>query len=418
MTDADVDPDLVVNRDWLRRWVPRTPRRHARHRRPTDGRCPFAIMDYGHPGRSRASANIGDHVQSLASLGHLARHQKLSYTGPQDLVDLPDQLQRPGARPRRQRRRRRGRRRAAHRSTGTPRRTPRSRRTPGPWRSAGSCTPIFDMRYGFPFHPNLLPIFVSFHCSKRDLLTDEAIDYLRRFAPDRLPRLDHRRRPALGRRAGVLLRLPDHHGQHRVPRHPPSDRRPDAQVAYVDVPADHGARRRADATPTATTRSASAASPPTCTTPSTCWRPTAASTPGWSPAGCTATCPARSLGVPVDFQPKNRSDPRFAGLIDITDAEFRRDPGHASARSSSTVLTAAFSGDSPDAVYALWREINAADVDAARRRHAVPARTAVGPQSTCATEADRIADTRPSDPDTVHVVVHAPAGRQTRASSR
>ena len=32
--------------------------------------------------------------------------------------------------------------------------------------------------------------------------------------------------------------------------------------------------------------------------------------------------PLRSLGVPVDFQPKNRSDPRFAGLIDITDDEF------------------------------------------------------------------------------------------------
>ena len=42
---------------------------------------------------------------------------------------------------------------------------------------------IFESRYGFPFHPNLLPIFVSFHCSKRDLLTEEAIDYLRRFAP-------------------------------------------------------------------------------------------------------------------------------------------------------------------------------------------------------------------------------------------
>ena len=34
--------------------------------------------------------------------------------------------------------------------------------------------------------------------------------------------------------------------------------------------------------------------------------------------------PCRSIGIPVDFQPKNRSDPRFAGLIDITDAEFDR----------------------------------------------------------------------------------------------
>ena len=47
----------------------------------TDGLVSFAIMDYGHPRRARASANIGDHVQSLASLGHLARHRAWPTTG-------------------------------------------------------------------------------------------------------------------------------------------------------------------------------------------------------------------------------------------------------------------------------------------------------------------------------------------------
>ena len=42
---------------------------------------------------------------------------------------------------------------------------------------------IFDMSYGLPFHPNLLPIFLSFHCNKRELLTTEALEYLRRYAP-------------------------------------------------------------------------------------------------------------------------------------------------------------------------------------------------------------------------------------------
>ena len=58
----------MVNRDWLRPWVAASP---DGRRRPRGGRrrVSFAIMDYGHPGRSRASANIGDHVQSLASLG-------------------------------------------------------------------------------------------------------------------------------------------------------------------------------------------------------------------------------------------------------------------------------------------------------------------------------------------------------------
>ena len=42
---------------------------------------------------------------------------------------------------------------------------------------------LFGMRHGFPLHRNLRPIFVSFHCNKRDLLTPEAIDYLKRYGP-------------------------------------------------------------------------------------------------------------------------------------------------------------------------------------------------------------------------------------------
>ena len=30
---------------------------------------------------------------------------------------------------------------------------------------------LFGMRFGFPLHRNLRPIFISFHCNKRDLLT-------------------------------------------------------------------------------------------------------------------------------------------------------------------------------------------------------------------------------------------------------
>ena len=86
------DRDLVVNRDWLRPWVAGSPD-DSSAAPVADDAVSFAIMDYGHPGRSRASANIGDHVQSLASLGHLARHEKLELTGPQDLVDLVHQLQ-------------------------------------------------------------------------------------------------------------------------------------------------------------------------------------------------------------------------------------------------------------------------------------------------------------------------------------
>ena len=42
---------------------------------------------------------------------------------------------------------------------------------------------LFTMRHGFPLHRNLRPIFVLFHCNKRNLLTPDAVEYLRRYGP-------------------------------------------------------------------------------------------------------------------------------------------------------------------------------------------------------------------------------------------
>ena len=68
-----------------------------------------------------------------------------------------------------------------------------------------------------------------------------------------------------------------------------------------------------------------------------------------------------SLGAPVDFQPNNRSDPRFAGLIDITDAEFLAIQSRIDGcwRRSSTAIAG---GQSAEQVYELWRELNSGDV--------------------------------------------------------
>ena len=96
---------------------------------------------------------------------------------------------------------------------------------------------LFRMRYGFPLHRNLRPIFVSFHCNKRDLLTADAIEYLKRYGP-------------VGCRDWTTVYLLLSVG---VPAFfsgcltttistvfPDLDERPpaDAPVGYVDVPAD------------------------------------------------------------------------------------------------------------------------------------------------------------------------------------
>ncbi len=43
--------------------------------------------------------------------------------------------------------------------------------------------PLYDLRYDFPYHPNIRPIFLSFHVNRLDMLTDEALAYLREHGP-------------------------------------------------------------------------------------------------------------------------------------------------------------------------------------------------------------------------------------------
>jgi hypothetical protein len=407
--------DLVVNRDWLRNWVDARPDDRSAEA-PEGGAVPFAVMDYGHPGRSRASANIGDHVQSIASLGHVVRHQDLTFHGPQDLVDLVHQL-RARVRPER------------HLSGGhgdvqlvslDRDASSYSAIPPNTWTLAFGwfMHPIFEMRYDFPFHPNLLPIFVSFHCSKRELLTDEAIDYLRRFAP-------------IGCRdwttVDVLLSVgvpaffsgcmtttvstvfPD-----------TADKpAPDAPVAYVDVPADlvpPGAPTYQHSDDTIRFRSF-AANMYDAIDLLERYRHEHS---GLVTSRLHCYLPGRSLGVPVDFQPANRSDPRFAGLIDITDEEFDRMREGILAK-LEVVLTEVFRGTSPDKVYALWRDVAGPEVEAARRRHAAPslmpaAKTdlvadAISLRSQASPPPGSSDVAREDDGDTIDVVVHAPRGR-------
>jgi hypothetical protein len=413
---AGIPEPLVENRDWMRRWVassaisPDAPAVPADH-------VSFGIMDYGHPGRARASANIGDHIQSLASLGHVVRHQDLTFHGPQDLVDLLEQLharvrpelQRPGV--------------AGHLDVITVQRDASIYQEvpPNTWMLAFGwfMHPIFQLRYGFPFHRNVLPIFVSFHCNQRALLTPDAVTYLRRHGPigcrdwttvDILLSLDVPAFFSGCMTTTVNTVFPD------LPEGP----LPGATVGYVDIPAKavpEGAvtyRHSNDAVRFASftanvydaielletyRRKHSAL----VTSRLHCW------------------LPARSLGMSVDFQPKNRSDIRFAGLVDTTDAEFDRIRNGINAK-LERVMTAVFSGTAPEQVYGLWRDLTSDDVAAARRRRSATAPTqalsvGIGDDVARAVSATsgRAAGT-PGTPDVIDVVVHVPQDRRMALS--
>ena len=80
--DADSAVRYELNR--MRDWLP-----GGKHLEPlptTAGKRNFGVLSYDQPGiRSR---NIGDYIQTIASIGHLLRYENLSFTGDNGLTDL------------------------------------------------------------------------------------------------------------------------------------------------------------------------------------------------------------------------------------------------------------------------------------------------------------------------------------------
>jgi lipopolysaccharide biosynthesis glycosyltransferase len=76
--------------------------------------------------------------------------------------------------------------------------------------------------------------------------------------------------------------------------------------------------------------------------------------------------PARSMGLPVDFRPKNLSDVRFEGLIDLDDKAFNKIRHGIEAKLEIT-LKAILAGESEESVRALWKEICQEEVEFAEK---------------------------------------------------
>ena len=400
-------PDARRRLDSLRDWVAAdagSPTAPA----PPAGRRTVAIMDYGHPGVDRASANLGDHVQSIAALGHLVRHREVRLHGRPELTELLDGL---GERVRPERARHEV---AAEVEVMTVHRDA-SMYQPIPEDTWVLCFgwymhAIFTTRFGFPLHDNLRPIFVSFHCNKRDLLTPEAIAYLRRYGP-------------VGCRDWTTVHLLQSCG---VPAFfsgcltttidtvfPGSPGAPaDAAPAYVDVaPGDvpEGATVYKHSDPAVRRRSFTRNVGDALALLET-YR---TSHPRVVTSRLHCYLPVRSLGTPVEFRPHNRADVRFDGLMDIDDDAFAAIRDAMNARLER--VHAAILAGAPEAdVYALWRELAAPDVAAAEARRDRPV-ALPDPAPAHAAAADRaVAATVHREAEAagepVHVAVALPAG--------
>jgi lipopolysaccharide biosynthesis glycosyltransferase len=156
---------------------------HPQPQPATPGRVRFGVVNYGHPRRVNTSSNIGDYVQTIGSLMHLLRHERVQIeTDNQPLRAVLRSLQ-ADIKP-------------EFRITG------------------GQAAPVdvvvvnrdashLDLipeqtwmlafgwyahkapsaEYQLPFNPNIRPIFVSFHIDYPDLLTADVIEYLKRYGP-------------------------------------------------------------------------------------------------------------------------------------------------------------------------------------------------------------------------------------------
>ncbi|HEY9294473.1 MAG TPA: glycosyltransferase [Microlunatus sp.] len=401
---GDLDDQLAASLEYLRPWIQRklAPQQPA----PVPaGHVVFGVIDYKQPDEQAASSNIGDYVQTIASLGHLLRHDGVRLHGDDDLVGVARFLQ--------------DRVRPDHRIPGPEREVTLAlvqrdasqldALPPNTWTLAFGwyMHSQFGLHWDFPFHPSVNPIFISFHCNKTALLTPDVVDYLRSHGPigcrdwTTVHLLLNAGVPAFF--SGCITTTIDTLFGEDLPQ-PPAG----APVAYVDV----SGPRPADAI------KIQQASPLIRTTPAAQNVKEAVallesyrseySTVITSRLHCYL--PSWSIGANVEFRPRNRADIRFAGLLDADAGELIMIQQRIRTL-LAPVIGRVLAGADAEEVYALWREVCADEVEHARQVHQTPAArptTSLDVAAACrAVAATRVViePTRPRSGEVINIAV-------------
>lgn len=349
------DRDLV---DWFNR--------HLHHQEPDAKNIPgtinIAVMDYKLLDKSRTSRNRGDYVQTLAALSNLLRFQNVEYVGESKLANYLNKLK----------------------SEIKP-----ERRISGPSVKVQPIAIDRDFSSGreypentwlisngwfmhrnfkgpvdFPYPKNVKPLMVSFHIQDPDVLTDEVVQELKRIEP-------------IGCRDWTTLyRLRDFGIKAffsgcvttTVGQVLPSATGTQAKkVAWVEGKLDKTVYggwqidnfiqvgeqvRDFDLVEGIEDARAMLAE--------------YADYQAVSTSRLHCYLPARSMGLKVDFHPKNLSDVRFEGLINLDDAAFNK-IRHGIENKLEITLRAILEGRSEHEVRELWAEICQPEVEYAEK---------------------------------------------------
>ncbi len=176
----DRDPALDASRRHTLSVIARA--RRPRTPEPGVGGCTIGLLCFDHLDGARASNDLGDYLQTLALVGHLVRHTGVTFSGQAALVEVVEQLRQ--AVPDRWRLTE-GPASAAH-LVPVPRDASSLHPLPGPtWLPAFGwhMQDMFGLRYDFPYHRHIRPLFVSWHLGRPDLLTPDSVAYLQRYGP-------------------------------------------------------------------------------------------------------------------------------------------------------------------------------------------------------------------------------------------
>ncbi|UMG93063.1 glycosyltransferase [Nocardioides sp. TF02-7] len=323
----------------------------------------LGVMGYRRPDARTGSKNVGDFVQTIAALSHVVRRTGVRLTGEPELVAAAERL--------------RSRVRPELRVDGDDATVALvevgrddSPLDPVPDRTwyiafGWHIHPNVLGGHGLPYHPNLRPVFVAFHCNRRDMLDEAAVEYLKRYAPIgcrdwyTVDLLTHLGVPAFF--TGCLTTTVDAYFE-------PDVDRTALPAGYVDSPAPTGQPMR-QADPEVRHASLGA----------NLERALDLLDHYHQGFGSLTTSrlhcylPATSIGVPTEFRPRRPFDVRFEGLTDER-ADLAAMRARLRDRLLEPVVTAMLRGAPEADVYGLWRSITEPMVaaDAAAREAAYP----------------------------------------------
>ena len=318
----------------------------------------IAVMDYKLLDRSRTSRNRGDYVQSLAALSNLLRFQSVEYVGDTKLSNYLNNLKKEIHSDRQI---------VTHKAKVQPVAIDRDfssgREYPeNSWLISNGwfMHRNFQGPVDFPYPKNVLPLMISFHIQDPDVLTEETVAELKRIEPigcrdwTTLYRLRD-----FGIKAFFSGCVTTTVGQVL----PKATKTQEKKLALVETKLDQkkyegwqvdnyiqiGEFVRdldlVDGIEDAR-------------------QMLAAYAPYQRVATSRLHCylPARSMGLPVDFSPKNLADVRFEGLINLDEAAFNKIRNGIEDKLELT-LKAILEGKSEKEVRALWAEICQAEVE-------------------------------------------------------